>query len=228
MSPISGWFIAGTDTGVGKTLFATALVRAVAARGVRVEVMKPVAAGAVMTPQGLRNDDALALIAAARSEQPYERVNPCCFELAASPHIAAQEAGSTIDRARIRDSFAQLRAASELVVVEGAGGWLAPIGDRETMADVAADLQLPVLLVVGMRLGCLNHALLTREAIERRTLPFAGWVANRIDPSMVRLEANLATLERRLGAAPLAILPPHVHPLEAQREAAVAAARLLT
>lgn len=221
-----GVFVAGTDTAVGKTLVAAALVRALAARGAKVGVMKPVAAGAQATPDGLRNDDALALITAAGGAPSYEAVNPYCLPIAASPHIAAREAGVRIDRAVIRERFAALRAPYDIVLVEGAGGWLAPIGESETMADIAADLALPVLLVVGMRLGCLNHALLTHAAIAARGLAFAGWIANRIDPGMAYVEENLATLARRLGGEPLAIVPAHPQPSELAQAANLAAVRM--
>ncbi|MDB6088539.1 MAG: dethiobiotin synthetase [Gammaproteobacteria bacterium] len=200
-------FITGTDTGVGKTVVATGLVRGLVRERLRVAVMKPVASGSEPTPEGLRNEDALQLIAAANVAAPYERVNPYCFEPAISPHIAAKDAGIAIERARITRNFTELAAASDYVVVEGAGGWLAPIGDRESMADLAAALGLPVLLVVGLRLGCINHASLTKQAIESYGLRFAGWIANSIDPALARHAENLEALERALGQPPLAVVP---------------------
>src|SRR5262249_54885246 len=153
-----GIFIAGTDTDVGKTVVSCALVRGLRALGRRVGVMKPVASGAVHTPEGLRNADALALIRAAGSEAPYERVNPYCFEPPVSPHIAAKDAMIEVDTARIKHEYDVLTGDADWVVVEGAGGWFAPINDHQTMADLAWAMSVPALMVVGVKLGCLNHA----------------------------------------------------------------------
>jgi dethiobiotin synthetase len=193
-------FIAGTDTEVGKTRVATAMVRAFVRTGRKVAVMKPVAAGAEATPQGLRNADALELMAAANVTVAYPTSNPFCFPLAASPHIAARSAGTRIDPAVIEREFAQLASQAEIVVVEGAGGWLAPISDTETMGDIAVALRLPVILVVGLKLGCLNHALLTATAIRDAGLPLAGWIANHVQPRFEHAAENIALLERRLPA----------------------------
>jgi dethiobiotin synthetase len=201
-----GLFVAGTDTGVGKTFVSTGLVAAAARDGRRVAVMKPVAAGAEPTPDGLRNDDALALVAAARCDAPYADVNPVCLPLPASPHIAAAEAGVRIELPPLRAAATRLAAGADWLLVEGAGGWRAPIGARETMADVAGVLGLPVLLVVGLRLGCLNHAQLTHAAILADGLPFAGWIGNLVDPGMARVAENVAWLTEALGE-PLAVLP---------------------
>jgi len=201
------FFVTGTDTGVGKTVIACALVRGFAAAGERVAVMKPVASGAERTAQGLRNADALALMEAANVPLSYAQVNPYCFEPAISPHIAAEDARIRIDIGTIRTIMGALEAISDRVVVEGVGGWLAPIGARESMAELARALAVPAVLVVGLRLGCLNHADLTRRAIDAASVPFAGWVANRLGSPLEREAENLATLERRLGAAPLAIVP---------------------
>ena len=212
-----GVFITGTDTGVGKTVIAAGLVRGLVAQGLRVAVMKPVASGAEHTPEGLRNEDALKLIAASNVPASYGNVNPYCFEPAISPHIAAKEAGIAIDQRQIRRSFEALAAESDCVVVEGAGGWLAPLGDAETMGDLAVALEVPVLLVVGLRLGCINHALLTKLAIESCGAPLAGWIANSIDPRLARRAENLETLERVLAQPPLAVVPflsPEAAPLE--------------
>ena len=200
----AGLFITGTDTEVGKTVVARLLVRALVAAGVRVAVMKPVAAGGVMTADGLRNTDALGLIADSNVDMPYDTVNPYCLAEPVSPHLAARAAGVTIELQRIRENYAKLRAAADCVIVEGAGGWLAPLNDTQFIADLAAALELPVLLVVGLRLGCLNHALLTVAAIRQRQQTLAGWIANRIDPDFVRLPENLATLQRHIGMPPLA------------------------
>lgn len=202
-----GFFVTGTDTGVGKTLVSAALARALVGRGLRVAVMKPIASGSDPTPEGPRNSDALALMAAANVTAPYEVINPYCFLPPISPHLAAREAGVAVDFALLRSRFDFLAGASDCVVVEGAGGWLAPISDTATMADLAGALSLPVLLVVGMRLGCLNHALLTRESQCTRGVAFAGWIANAIDPHFDRAAENLATLSARLGQPPLARVP---------------------
>jgi dethiobiotin synthetase len=202
MRRAGGVFIAGTDTGVGKTVVATAMVRALVREGRRVGVMKPVAAGATPTAEGLRNEDALALAGAANIDAPYRTVNPFCMPVAASPHIAARLAGIVIDPAEILRCFEQLsgRPEVDVVVVEGAGGWLAPISDKGTMADIAAVLKLPIIVVVGVRLGCLSHALLTAQAVAASGLRFAGWVANEVQPQFEHAGENIAALERRLPA----------------------------
>jgi dethiobiotin synthetase len=201
-----GYFVAGTDTGVGKTLVATALIRGLVHRGLRVAAMKPVASGSTRTPLGLRNDDALALIAAANVAAPYERVNPFCFEPATSPHIAAKDAGIVIAMDVIRREYDALLAQSDCIVVEGAGGWLAPISQTATMEDVATMLGLPVVLVVGLRLGCLNHAQLTARAVRGAGLKVAHWVANEIGADFARRSENVAALTTALGP-PLAVVP---------------------
>lgn len=225
MSPtraVKGVFVTGTDTEVGKTFVAAALVRGLASLGVRTAVMKPVASGGVPTSQGLQSEDALALQRASNVRSPLGLVNPYCFAPAISPHIAAQEAGVAIEITRIAAVFQALAAEADAVVVEGAGGWLAPINPAQTMADIAVALSLPVVLVVGLRLGCLNHALLTRQAIHASGARFAGWIGNQISPAMPRLAENLATLESFLGS-PLAVVP-YISPEQPQplvlREAA--------
>jgi dethiobiotin synthetase len=205
-TPAKGIFITGTDTGVGKTFVATALIRALVDAGVRVAAMKPVAAGASETPDGLRNGDAVALASAANVSAPYEVVNPYCLAIPASPHIAAREAGFEIDIAIIRRCLDKLASESDFVVCEGAGGWLAPISEVATMADIATELALPVVLVVGLRLGCLNHALLTARAVKSAGLPLAGWIANAIDPGFAHTGENVTTLTHLLGAPPLALV----------------------
>jgi len=201
------FFVTGTDTGVGKTVIACALARAFAAAGERVAVMKPIASGAERRAEGLRNADALALIQAANVPLSYAQVNPYCFEPAISPHIAAEDAKIEIDVGTIKAGFEGVKAISDRVIVEGAGGWLAPINARETMGDLARSLGIPAVLVVALRLGCLNHAELTWRAIASQGVAFAGWVANRLSSPMEREAENLATLTRRLGAPPLAIVP---------------------
>lgn len=204
---MSGWFITGTDTGVGKTLVACALVDALARAGHKVAGMKPVASGARRAPDGLRHEDAERLRAAGNVQADYETINPYCFEPPIAPHLAAEDAGQAIRRELILECYAQLKQRARFVVVEGAGGWRVPLGPQWAMSDLARALGLPVVLVVGMRLGCLNQALLSVEAIRRDGAAFAGWVANRIEPGMPLFERNLVTLEQRIGLAPLAIFP---------------------
>jgi dethiobiotin synthetase len=201
----AGLFVAGTDTGVGKTHVSAAIVRALVRSGLEVAVMKPVAAGAIATPDGLRNEDALALIAAANVSADYALVNPYCLSAPISPHLAAAEEGVAIEIAPLAEAFDALARGADCVVVEGAGGWLAPIGERQSMADLARALDLPVVLVVGLRLGCLSHAQLTARAIEADGLRLGGWIANHLDPSFERMGQNLSTLERLLGP-PLAFM----------------------
>src|SRR5262249_6974151 len=159
--------------------------------GLRVAVMKPIASGSERTTAGLRNSDALALAEASNVQVPYATLNPYCFEPPISPHIAAQEAQIAIDPNLIRDRFDALASQADIVVVEGAGGWSVPISASLSMSDLPKLLDLPVLMVVGLRLGCLNHAQLTRQAMEANGVDFAGWVANCIDPALERKEANL-------------------------------------
>ena len=201
------WFVVGTDTGVGKTHATCALLHALARRHARVVGMKPVAAGGVDTPQGLSNEDSIAHRAASTLQVPPELDNPILLPEPLSPHIAAARAGKPIEFAPILDACAQLRARADAVVVEGAGGFLVPLSDTQTGADLAVALKLPLVLVVGMRLGCLNHALLTAEAIRARGLRLAGWIANRIDPGFLCPEENLAYLTSHLGAPLWADLP---------------------
>jgi dethiobiotin synthetase len=200
-------FVTGTDTGVGKTRIAAALCVAYAARGKRVAAMKPVASGCMQTRAGLRNDDAEALRAAMTVRAAYGDVNPYSFEPAIAPHIAAMEAGCPIDFGLLDGCYERLCMQSDVIIVEGAGGWLTPLDATRTFADLAVRWQLDVILVVGLRLGCLNHALLTAEAIGARSLRLAGWVGNSVDPDFARREANTETLRARLAANCLGIFP---------------------
>jgi dethiobiotin synthetase len=200
-------FVTGTDTGVGKTRIAAALCAAYAAKGKRVAAMKPVASGCMQTSAGLRNEDAEALRAAMTVRAAYGDVNPYAFEPAIAPHIAAMEAGCPIDFGLLDGRYQRLCLQSDVIIVEGAGGWLAPLDATRTFADLAVRWQLDVILVVGLRLGCLNHALLTAEAIEARGLKLAGWVGNSVDPDFERREANTDTLRARLAANCLGIFP---------------------
>lgn len=197
-----GFFITATDTGVGKTLVACALLHAFAQRGCRAIGMKPVAAGAIESNAGLMNDDVALLRAASNVEAPLDIVNPYCFEPPIAPHLAADQAGITIDLAHITSAYTQLAVVADIVIVEGVGGFCVPLNSTEDTADLAQRMDLPVILVVGMRLGCLNHALLTAQAIRAHGLTLAGWVANRIDPEMAAAAENITTLTERL-AAPL-------------------------
>lgn len=207
-------FIAGTDTEIGKTWATTRLAAAARRSGRRVAVCKPVAAGAEYSPGGWRNDDALALIAAAGRDAAYELVNPWCLPLPASPHLAARAAGVRITLEPIVAAATTLGREADWLLVEGAGGWLAPIDDERTMADVAVALGLPVVLVVGLRLGCLNHAMLTAAAIRDSGLPLAGWIGNRIDPGFGLCRENVDTLSQRLGSAPLAVFSHEAPPAD--------------
>ena len=201
-----GYFITGTDTGVGKTRIATALLTAFNARGFSTAAMKPVATGCNNTAQGLRNDDALALQQHASLQLSYEQVNPYAFEPAIAPHLAAAQAGQTIDVARIKQGFDILSVQADVVIVEGVGGWLVPLNADATVADLAYDLKLPVILVVGLRLGCLSHALLTAQSIEQSGLMFTGWIANVIDPAMQCIEENIEALRERIATPWLGIV----------------------
>ena len=209
----TGCFVTGTDTGIGKTWVSMGLARGWHRAGYATAALKPIASGCETTPEGLRNEDALLLQASASVALPYDTVNPYRFEPPIAPHIAAREAGVTIAFDRVRRAVDEARAAgAERVVVEGVGGWQVPLAGQATVADLAAFLELPVVLVVGLRLGCLNHALLTLESIHRRGVGVLGWVANAVDPDFDRAEANLATLKERLDAPLLGVVPWLAHP----------------
>lgn len=208
MKPIvRGLFVTGTDTGVGKTEVACAFVRAATRLGWRAVGMKPVAAGARRVRGRWANEDVDALAAASRVRVARRLRNPYCLAPAIAPHIAAREAGVALRIDVIMRAYRELARRAEVIVVEGAGGFRVPLDDDADMGDLAARMRLPVVLVVGMRLGCLSHALLTAEAIGHRDLRLAGWVANRIDPSMRRYRDNVASLRARLNAPLLAELP---------------------
>lgn len=202
----TSYFVTGTDTEVGKTVTACALLAAAASRGLNTAAVKPVAAGC--DADG-RNEDAVALMAAMTAEMPYEQVNPIALDAAIAPHIAAQEEGVPLSVATLSSHCREVVAAlgADFVLVEGAGGWRVPLGPRETLADLARELGFGVVLVVGMRLGCINHALLTAEAVARDGLALAGWVANQPGERMNRHEENLATLKALLPAPFLGELP---------------------
>lgn len=214
-----GLFVTGTDTDVGKTLVSAALLRALRDLGIAAVGMKPIAAGATRIGETWVNGDVTLLRAASGIEAPAQWVNPYLFRDPIAPHIAAERKGVRIEIPRIVDAYAHLADLADWVVVEGAGGFRIPLDDRRDSADLAVALGLPVLLVVGLRLGCLNHALLTAEAIAARGLSLAGWIGNRLDPDMAAFEDNLASLEQRLPAPCLAVLPwlPEATPERAAR-----------
>lgn len=205
-------FVTGTDTGVGKTLVSTALLHALARRHARVVGMKPVAAGTERINGMDANEDVLALRAASTCAVPPELDNPVLLPDPVSPHIAAARAGRRIDISHLVACHRALAKRADAVVVEGAGGFLVPLSSTETGADLAQALGLPVVLVVGLRLGCLNHALLTAEAIRARGLVLAGWVANHVDPAMLAQQDNIAFLRQKLQAPLLASIPHQAAP----------------
>jgi dethiobiotin synthetase len=202
-----GIFVTGTDTGVGKTLASAALLHAIRALGLGAVGMKPVAAGADQVDGAWVNEDVLALATASSVAAPPGWLNPYLFRDPVAPHVAAERKGVHIEIPRIVEAYRELAGLADWVVVEGVGGFRVPLDDHRDSADLAVALGLPVVLVVGLRLGCINHALLTAEAIAARGLALAGWIANRIDPGMAAYEENLAALTARLPAPCLAELP---------------------
>lgn len=202
------YFIAGTDTDIGKTTIAAGLLYAARQSGLSTVAGKPVASGCIVSPEGLRNADALSLMAECSVALTYEEVNPVAFEPAIAPHLAAREAGVALTVQSLLEPMRYLlNKGSDFTLIEGAGGWRVPLADQSNLSDLAKALQLPVILVVGVRLGCINHALLTAEAVARDGLQLAGWVANIIDGKTARLEENLATLAERLPAPCLGRVP---------------------
>lgn len=202
--PSHGFFITGTDTGVGKTHVACLLIELLKKQGLRVAAMKPVAAG--IEADGL-NEDVRLLMAASNVHAPRQLINPYCFELAIAPHIAAQRAGVGMELDVIEQAYAQLAERADIVLIEGAGGFLVPFNESCGMEAIPQRLKLPVVMVVGLRLGCLNHARLTAEAIEARGLDLVGWLANRVDPAMVGVEENLTSLRSILRSPCLGEIP---------------------
>lgn len=205
------YFVIGTDTNVGKTYIASALLRHFVSSGKRAVGMKPVASGCELSAQGiwqgqLVNDDVVALYEAGNVPATLELINPYHFEPAIAPHIAAEKAGVEIDLDLIVRFYHVLAEMADVVVVEGAGGFFVPVNDQQTLADLAVKLNLQIILVVGMRLGCINHALLTVEAIKARGLKLAGWVANQVDPDMSMFDENLASLKQRIEAPCLSVV----------------------
>ena len=202
-----GWFITGTDTGVGKSWLADALLLALRDIGRRAVGMKPVASGCSMTPAGLRSEDAERLLAAGVGAAGYEDVNPYAFEPPIAPHLAAARVGVEMRLETILRHFERLRAMADVVVVEGVGGWRVPFNRTLLMSDVARALDLPVVLVVGLKLGCVNHALLTADALRADGLAAAGWIANRVDPAFDAWEETTAALDARLPMPRLGVVP---------------------
>lgn len=212
----SALFIAGTDTGIGKTHSACTVIHALRTSGRSVCGMKPVASGCMETPDGLRNEDALALLAATGSPAPaYEDINPLALREPLSPHLAAAHEGVTIALPPLRIAFDALHARYDTVVVEGVGGWRVPLAADLFASDIAKSWSLPVVLVVGLRLGCLSHALLTAEAVVADGCRLVGWIGNRVDPHMAAVEENIHTLRTLLPAPCLGILPHGVAPQQA-------------
>ena len=204
---MSGFFITGTDTGCGKTEITLGLMAALQARGHRVLGMKPVASGCDQHPEGLRNADAERIRTQGTLAVPYELVNPYAFLPPIAPHVAAAESGVSIDLERIRAAHAELTRQADWVLVEGVGGWRVPLGPECFVGDIPRTLDLPVVLVVGLKLGCLNHALLTAESIQASGLQLAGWIANQVDPDMAALAANLETLQTLIQAPYFGMVP---------------------
>ncbi|WOX07102.1 dethiobiotin synthase [Microbulbifer pacificus] len=205
------FFVTGTNTEVGKTYATAALLHAAAQRGLSTAAVKPVASGCEQTPDGLRNTDALTLMEAMTQDLDYQQVNPVALEPAIAPHIAAMEAGKRLDASRLVGICrGVISGKPDLVLIEGAGGWRVPLTPGTFLSDLPKEMELPVILVVGMELGCINHALLTAEAIRRDGLTLAGWVANFVrgpQADMPRADANLMTLKALLPAPCLGVLP---------------------
>lgn len=201
------FFIAGTDTDVGKTLVAAGLLVAAKQQGLSTAALKPLAAGCEKTAAGLRNADALLLQSVITQPLMYEQINPIALESAIAPHIAAQQEKRILSADRIAGFCRGSLNQAELTLVEGAGGWRVPLNPQETLADVVKILRLPVILVMGVRLGCINHALLTVEAIRNDGLQLAGWVANCIDADMPVLQENIHSLAARIPAPCLGVVP---------------------
>ncbi len=207
LSTLNDCFVTGTDTEVGKTYVTVKLMQAMVTQGLKVVGMKPVASGCATIDGIWQNEDVAKLIAASNVEAPREWVNPYCFDAPIAPHIAAQKQGMTIDVNVIVSAYNKLKNMADVVIVEGAGGLLVPLNSTHSMADLIDKLNLPTVLVVGMKLGCINHAMLTHVALKQRGLAMKHWVANHIDPNMAEQEENLSSLIHGLGQVPLLRLP---------------------
>ncbi len=204
---MSGVLVIGTDTGVGKTEVAAGLLAGLKTRGMTAVGMKPVASGCASGPQGLRSDDAIKLLAAGSIDAAYEDVNPYALADPIAPHIAAGQVGVDIELGRIRTAYAALAKQADRVIVEGVGGWRVPLGPALAVSDLPNALGIPVVLVVGLRLGCLNHSLLTAESIRARGVRLLGWIANEVDPDMRARDENIATLAALIDAPSLGVVP---------------------
>lgn len=202
-----GLFITGTDTGIGKTYVSCLLIDELIRHGHKVVGMKPIASGAERVKGVLQNEDAMQLIQHANVDSPYKLVNPYCFEPAIAPHIAAEAMQQQIQLAVLAKVYAELSTYADYVIVEGVGGWLVPINKLETVADIPGKLNIPVIMVVGMKLGCINHALLTAEAIRISGNNLIGWIANNIDTEMTAYQENLETLKNKLKCPLVACVP---------------------
>ncbi|MEH6444061.1 MAG: dethiobiotin synthase [Oceanospirillaceae bacterium] len=202
------FFVAGTDTDVGKTFVSQALLEAAKLQGLSCYGLKPVAAGCEQSEDGLKNDDALKLIDSASVKLSYQQVNPIALELAVAPHIAAKQAGISLTLQKVV-GFCRgaMMNRADFVLIEGAGGWRVPLNNRETLAQIPKELALPVILVVGIKLGCINHAILTVEAIARDGVKLAGWVANYVDPEMQMKQDSVATLKQAINAPLIGEIP---------------------
>jgi dethiobiotin synthetase len=211
------YFITGTDTDAGKTVIACGLLQAFANDGLTTAAVKPVAAGCESTDEGLRNDDALALMSVATQKLPYAQVNPIALKPAIAPHIAATQINHRLSISRLAGFCRGVSIIKvDKVLIEGAGGWRVPVNERETLAELPKELNIPVILVVGMKLGCINHAILTAEAIRNDGCVLAGWVANVVDQDMAELEANFSSLQSRIAAPCLGLVPytPNITPAD--------------
>lgn len=216
---MNAFFLTGTDTEIGKTTIAAALLRKAGEAGLASLGLKPVAAGCEQRDGEWQNDDALQLMAAATVKLDYSQVNPVALPAAIAPHLAAKEAGVSLEAESLAGKIRDILtldieqspgiAIADFTIIEGAGGWLVPLNETETFADMAVTLQLPVILVVGIRLGCINHALLTAESIANTGLPLAGWVANCIDPDAEKISENIETLKAGLPAPCIGVVPYH-------------------
>jgi len=202
-----GYFVTGTDTGIGKTWSSLALMQYFQQQGKTVVGMKPVAAGCEWLDGQLKNEDALALQAQASINIPYDLINPYAFELPVSPHIAAQAVGEEVELAVIHKGYEKLQALADVVIVEGAGGWMVPLNEKEDIAQLAEQLALPLIIVIGMRLGCINQAKLTFAAIKHLDLACSGWIASCVEEDMPQLEANIKTIGAVAEMPLLAVFP---------------------
>jgi len=202
-----GYFVTGTDTGIGKTWSSLALMQYFQQQGKTVVGMKPVAAGCEWLDGQFKNEDALALQTQASIDIPYDLINPYAFELPVSPHIAAQAVGEEIEISVIRDEYEKLQTLADVVIVEGAGGWMVPLNAKEDIAQLAEQLALPLIVVIGMRLGCINQAKLTFAAIKQLDLACVGWIASCVEKDMQQLEANIKTIDAVADMPLLAVFP---------------------